>query len=203
MASEYPGYAMSLVDVILGKPLASSEEEKEELTVVTGVPVLGLDALASTGYGPEAALIILLPVGIAGLRYYPIIMIAIVVKLFILYLSYQQTAAAYPNGGGAYVVAKDNLGIHPALWAAASLLLDYLLNVAVGIAAGVGAVVSAVPALHPHVLTLCLFVLLTLTVINLRGVRESGITFVIPVFLFVQQEGDKRTIVIDSPWYSR
>jgi amino acid transporter len=194
------GYAMSLADVVFGKPLASSEEKEEELTVVTGVPVLGLDALASTGYGPEAALIVLLPLGVTGLRYYPIIVIAIVVKLFILYLSYQQTAAAYPNGGGAYVVAKENLGMHPALWAAVSLMLDYLLNVAVGIAAGVGAVVSVVPSLHPYLLTLCLVVLLTLTVINLRGVRESGLTFVVPVFLFVGCVGTAIVIGLFQTW---
>ena len=176
---------MLLRDAILGKPLASSEEAKEELTILTGVPVLGLDALASTGYGPEAALTILLPLGVLGLRYYPLIVLAIVVKLATLYLSYRQTAAAYPNGGGAYVVAKDNFGIHAGLCAAVALLLDYLLNVAVGIAAGIGAVVSAVPALHPYMLTLCLLVLLTLTFINLRGVRESGLAFVVPVFVFV------------------
>jgi amino acid transporter len=191
---------MSLQDVILGKPLASSEETKEELTVVTGVPVLGLDALASTGYGPEAALIVLLPLGLAGFRYYPIIVIAIVIKLFILYLSYQQTAEAYPDGGGAYIVVKDNLGTHPALWAAVSLILDYLLNVAVGISAGVGAVVSAVPSLYPHLLTLCLFVLLTLTVINLRGIRESGLTFVVPVFLFVGCVGAAIAIGLFRTW---
>jgi amino acid transporter len=176
---------MSLLDAIFGRPLASSEEAKEKLTVLTGVPVLGLDALASTGYGPEAALTILLPLGAFGLHYFPYIVLAIVVQLAMLYFSYQQTAAAYPDGGGAYIVAQDNLGERPAVWAAASLLLDYLLNVAVGIAAGIGAVVSAIPALQPYTLTLCVVVLLTLTVINLRGVRESGVVFVIPVFLFV------------------
>ena len=193
---------MSLADVILGKPLASSEANKEEVTVVTGVPVMGLDALASTGYGPEAALIVLLPLGVAGLRYYPIIVAAILVTLVMLYLSYQQTASAYPNGGGAYIVAKDNLGTHPALWAAVSLLLDYLLNVTVGIAAGVGAMVSAVPSLHSHVLALCLLVLLTLTVINLRGVRESGLTFLIPVFLFVGCVGLTMALGLFRTWQS-
>ena len=138
---------MSLSEIILGRPLASTEESKEELTVVTGVPVLGLDALASTGYGPEAALMVLLPLGVVGLRYFPFVVIAIVFKLATLYLSYRQTQAAYPNGGGAYVVAKDNLGARAGLWAAIALLIDYLLNVAVGIAAGIGAVVSAIPAL--------------------------------------------------------
>lgn len=176
---------MSLGDVILGRPLTTAEETKEELSVVTGVPVLGLDALASTGYGPEAALTVLLPLGVLGLRYFPFIVIAIVVKLATLYFSYRVSQAEYPNGGGAYVVAKDNLGIGAGLWAAISLLLDYLLNVAVGIAAGVGAIVSAIPALHPYTLPVCLAVLATLTIINLRGVRESGLVFVAPVFVFI------------------
>jgi amino acid transporter len=176
---------MSLIDIVLGRPLASSEEQKEELTVWTGVPVLGLDALASTGYGPEAALIILMPLGLQGLQYFPIIIVLIVVKLTTLYFSYRQTAAAYPNGGGAYVVTKDNFGVRAAVWAAVALLLDYLLNVAVAIAAGIGAVVSAIPALHPYTLTLCLSVLFTLTMVNLRGVRESGLVFVGPVIAFI------------------
>jgi len=192
---------MSLSEIILGRPLASTEESKEELTVLTGVPVLGLDALASTGYGPEAALIVLLPLGVVGLRYFPFIVIAIVVKLATLYLSYRQTQAAYPNGGGAYVVAKDNLGVRAGLWAAIALLLDYLLNVAVGIAAGIGVVVSAIPALQPHTLTLCLTVLATLTILNLRGVRESGLAFVAPVFAFVACIGITIAIGLIRAWF--
>lgn len=176
---------MSFRDIILGRPLASSEARNQELTVVTGVPVLGLDAMASTGYGPEAALTMLVPLGVLGLRYYPFLVVAIVANLFTLYLSYRQTAEAYPNGGGAYVVAKDNLGTACGVSAAVALMLDYVLNVAVGIAAGIGAVVSAVPALHPYTLLLCLVVLLTLTVLNLRGVRESGLVFTVPVLAFV------------------
>jgi len=147
--------------------------------------VLGLDALASTGYGPEAALTILLPLGVLGLHYFPFIILAIIAQLTMLYLSYRQTAAAYPGGGGAYIVAKDNLGPRAAVWAAVALLVDYLLNVAVGIAAGVGAVVSAIPSLHPYTLILCLAVLLVLMFINLRGVRESGMAFVVPVIVFI------------------
>lgn len=134
-------------------------------------------------------MIILLALGLAAYKYYPIILVAIAAMLFMLYLSYQQTAAAYPNGGGAYIVAKYNFGKHPALWAAVALILDYVLNVAVGISAGVGAIVSALPFLHPHVLTLCLVVLGMLTIINLHGVRESGLTFVVPVFVFVGRLG--------------
>ena len=102
-----------------------------------------------------------------------------------LFLSYRQTAAAYPDGGGAYVVASDNFGKKTGVWSATMLLLDYLLNVCVGISAGIGALVSAVPSLHPYVLPLCLIVLITLTLLNLRGIRQSGLFFVIPVAIFV------------------
>jgi amino acid transporter len=176
---------MSIGDAILGKPLSDAEEKKQELSVWTGVPVLGLDALASTGYGPEAALTVLVAMGSAGLHYFPIIIILIVVELGMLYFSYLQTAEAYPKGGGAYNVARDNFGPQVAIWAAVALMLDYLLNVAVGISAGVGAVLSAVPTLHPHTLLICLLVLLTLTFVNLRGVKESGIAFIVPVVVFV------------------
>lgn len=114
----------------------------------------------------------------------PAIIGAVVVLLGLLYFSYRQTIAAYPNGGGSYTVAKENLGLNLGLTAAASLILDYVLNVAVAISAGIGALVSAVPFLHPHMLALCLLVLLIITVVNLRGVRESGLVFSIPTYLF-------------------
>ena len=101
-----------------------------------------------------------------------------------LYFSYLQTAAAYPGGGGAYVVASDNLGKKYGLGAAISLILDYLLNVTVGISAGVGAIVSAIPSLQPYTLTLCLAILFMLTLINLRGIRETGDTFFNPSYYF-------------------
>jgi amino acid transporter len=175
---------MSLIDKILGRPLASWEGAKQRLGVITGVPVLGLDAWASIGYGPEAALIILAPLGVAGLSYLPIIILAITVNIVTLYLSYRQTIAAYPGGGGAYIVAKDNLGPRAGLWAGVALLINYVLNVAVGISAGVGAVVSAVPSLQPFTLLLCLLILSALTIINLRGIHESGMTFLVPVLVF-------------------
>lgn len=178
-------FFMSFIDKVLGRPLATGEHKKQALSIMTGVPALGLDALASTGYGPEAALMILLPLGAIGFHYFFMITIAIVIVLFTLYLSYMQTIAAYPNGGGAYVVATENLGKQAGLWAAVALLLDYLLNVAVGISAGVGAIVSAVPMLHPYTLLLCLLILLMLTVLNLRGIRESGLVFIGPILAFV------------------
>ncbi|MHB1948448.1 MAG: APC family permease [Gammaproteobacteria bacterium] len=174
-----------LLNKILGKPLATKQKSKERLNIITGVPALGLDSLASTAYGPEAALMILLPLGLIGLKYFLPISIAIVAVLFILYFSYMQTIKAYPNGGGAYIVASDNLGKRFGICAAVALLLDYLLNVAVGISAGVGAIVSAIPELQHYTLIICLAILLMLTFINLRGVREPGFVFLIPVLIFV------------------
>lgn len=176
---------MSIIDKILGKPLSLRARKSQELSILTGVPALGLDALSSTAYGPEAALAILLPAGVIGLHHFFAISLLVVVVLLSLYFSYMQTTAAYPNGGGAYIVASDNLGKKYGLGAAISLILDYLLNVTVGISAGVGAIVSAIPALHPYTLTLCLVILLMLTLINLRGIRESGTLFVIPVIIFI------------------
>ncbi len=193
---------MSLADKIFGRPLASSERAKESLSIWTGVPVLGLDALASTGYGPEAALTILVPLGLAGLKYFPVIAVFILIELTTLYLSYRQTAAAYPGGGGAYIVASDNLGTYPGVVAAVMLLLDYLLNVCVGISAGIGAVVSAFPALHPYTLSLCLSVLITLTILNLRGIRESGQAFVVPVIIFIGCMAVAIVIGLFSIWQS-
>ena len=170
--------------------------------MVTGVPVLGLDALSSVAYGPEAALAILIPAGLVGLRFMPIITVGVLVLLTILYVSYRQTIAAYPNGGGAYVVSKENLGARFGLVAGAALLLDYMLNVAVGISAGVAAVVSAAPWLHHYQLALCLFVLIFLTFLNLRGIRESGLVFTFPTFAFVACIGGAVIIGLARAWLS-
>ncbi len=176
---------MAILDKLLGKPLASSEEEEQKIGVAAGVPVLGLDGLSSSAYGPEAALTILMPLGAVGLAYIGPIIVVILALLTILYFSYRQTITAYPGGGGSYTVAKENLGVRAGLLAAAALMLDYILNVAVGISAGIGALVSAVPVLHPYTLTLCLITLAIITLVNLRGVRESGVVFGLPTYLFV------------------
>jgi amino acid transporter len=176
---------MAVIDAVLGRPLATSEYREQKIGPIAGVPVLGLDGLASAAYGPEAALAVLIPAGIAGLAYMWPIVGAILLLLAVLYFSYRQTIAAYPNGGGSYIVAKQNLGTNVGLVAGASLLLDYVLNVAVAISAGIAALVSAVPALHPYMLLLCLVMLSVITLVNLRGVRESGIAFGIPTYLFV------------------
>ena len=193
---------MSFINKLLGRPLSLKARKKQELTIMTGVPALGLDALASTAYGPEATLMILLPLGLAGLHYFFVIMLFVVFTLLSIYLSYQQTAAAYPKGGGAYIVASDNLGKNIGLWAAVSLLLDYLLNVAVGISAGVGAIVSAIPFLYPYTLTLCLLVLFTLTFLNLRGIRESGLIFVVPTCIFIMCVGSAIAIGLFQSWHN-
>ena len=183
---------MRLVDRLLGRPLTSSEEGGQKIGVLSGVPSLGLDGLSSAAYGPEAALTLLLPLGLLGLNYIgpiTLVILVLLVLLFILYLSYRQTITAYPNGGGSYTVAQENLGIKFGLLAAAALMLDYTLTVAVGISAGVGALTSAVPSLHKHTLMLCLGFLALITLVNLRGAREAGAIFALPTYLFVASLG--------------
>ncbi len=187
---------MALLDVILGRPLASSEERAEQIGPSKGIPIFGLDALGSAAYGPEAALTLLIPLGLAGLNYIVPLSATIIVVLLIVYLSYRQTIAAYPSGGGSYIVARQNLGTFPGLLAAAALLIDYTLDAAVGISSGIGALTSAIPALHPQTLTLCLAALLLLTLVNLRGVGETGAAFLIPTYLFLACMGIALTIGI-------
>jgi amino acid transporter len=171
--------------ILFGRPLANSEAVSQRIGPLRGVPILGLDALGSASYGPEAALAILIPAGAIGLAYVQGIMGAIICLLAILYFSYRQTISAYPSGGGSFTVAKENLGTYPGLVAAAALLLDYVLNVAVGISAGIGALISACPTLQSHTLGLCLIVLALVTFVNLRGVRDSGVAWSIPTYTFV------------------
>ena len=142
--------------------------------------VFGLDALSSAAYGPEAALTLLIPLGGPGLQYVVPISFAIIALLVIVYISYRQTISAYPGGGGSYTVARENLGQNFGLLAAAALIVDYILVVAVGISAGVGALVSAAPSLQPHTLVICLGILAAITLINLRGMRETGTAFMFP-----------------------
>src|SRR5580658_1460475 len=175
---------MSFVDILLGKPLATSDERAEQIGPIAGIPIFGLDALSSAAYGPEAALTLLIPLGAAGVQHIVPISIAIVVLLGIVYASYRQTIEAYPRGGGSYTVATENLGPNAGLLAAAALMIDYILTAAVGISAGVGALISAVPSLQPHTLELCLGVLVLLTIVNMRGVHDTGVIFMIPTYLF-------------------
>lgn len=177
--------ATSLWELLLGRPLRTEEQRAERIGVLRGIPVLGLDALASAAYGPEAALTILLSAGALAPGYLRPVSLAILVILALVYVSYRQTIGAYPDGGGSYTVAGQNLGDLPGLLAASALSVDYVLNVAVAIAAGVGAIVSAIPPLLPYTLPACLAILAFITVVNLRGVREAGLVFMAPTYLFV------------------
>jgi amino acid transporter len=176
---------VNIVDALFGRPLATEEEKAERIGWFKGIPIFGLDALSSAAYGPEAALTLLIPLGMAGSRYVWPITIGIVVLLGIVYFSYRQTISAYPHGGGSYTVASENLGERAGLLAAAALMIDYVLTAAVGISAGVGALVSAVPSLQTHTLTLCLGILVLITIVNLRGVQETGGVFLLPTYIFI------------------
>lgn len=176
---------MRILDLLFGKPLASSEERAEQIGSAAGVGIFGIDALSSAAYGPEAALVLLIPLGMSGDHLILPLMVAIIILLMLVYFSYRQTIGAYPHGGGSYTVATENLGTGPGLLAAAALMIDYILTVAVSISAGVEALVSAVPRLQSHTLLLCLAILALLTLINMRGVRDAGIAFLIPTYLFV------------------
>ena len=176
---------MNLIDILLGRPLATEEEKAERIGPWRGIPVFGLDAISSAAYGPEAALTVLIPLSMAGVRYIWPITLSIIVLLGVVYFSYRQTITAYPQGGGSYTVASENLGVWPGLLAAAALMIDYILTAAVGISAGVGALVSAVPSLQPHTLLMCLGILVLLTIVNLRGVQQTGGVFMLPTYLFI------------------
>ena len=176
---------MSLTTLLFGRTLANREAEGRKIGTLEGVPAMGLDGLGSAAYGPEAALTVLLPLGAAGIGVLQPITWAVLALLGILFLSYWQTITAYPNNGGSYTVARENLGRGAGLLAAAALMVDYMLNVAVGISAGIEALISAVPALHAYTLPLCLLVLLSITLVNLRGTKESGVALAVPTYLFV------------------
>ena len=176
---------MNILDLVVGKPIKTSDERAERIGPAQGIPIFGLDGLSSAAYGPEAALSLLIPLGLLGVRYIVPISAAIITLLVIVYFSYRQTIAAYPSGGGSYTVARFNLGAPASLLAAAALLADYILTAAVGISAGVGALVSAAPSLLPHTVSICVGILIVITVLNLRGVRDAGLAFAVPTYLFV------------------
>jgi amino acid transporter len=178
------GVTTGFLNLLFGRPLATSDERAEHIGPLSGIPVFGLDALSSAAYGPEAALTLLIPLGLLGVQYIVPVSTAIVILLTIVYFSYRQTIEAYPQGGGSYTVASRNLGEGAGLLAAAALMIDYILTAAVGISAGVGALISAVPSLEPHTLMLCLIVLGLLTIVNMRGVHDTGVVFMIPTYLF-------------------
>ncbi len=176
---------MDIFDVVFGRRLASKDERAERIGPAAGVPIFGLDALSSAAYGPEAALTLLIPLGAAGVAQIVPVSGSIILLLVIVFLSYRQTITAYPGGGGSYTVARENLGVNAGLLAAAALMIDYVLTVAVGISAGVGALVSAVPELHKHTVGLCLVILGLIVLVNLRGMSEAGVVFMLPTYAFI------------------
>jgi amino acid transporter len=175
----------SLRRALLGPALHSAAVVEERMRKLVALPVLSSDALSSVAYGPEAMLVVLALGGAAAFSYSVPIAIAIVVLMISVGLSYRQTIRAYPRGGGSYIVASDNLGLLPGLIAAAGLMLDYILTVAVSVASGIAAVTSAIPSLSPDKVELGLAVIVILVAGNLRGVRQAGLLFAAPTYLFI------------------
>ncbi len=171
--------------VLVGRPLSMHDLESERLSNLTGLAVLSSDALSSVAYATEAMLLVLMAAGPAGTAHALTVGGFIVLLLAIVVTSYRQTVHAYPHGGGAYFVAKDNLGTSASLVAAAALLVDYVLTVAVSVAAGVDAVTSAFPVLLHHRVAMGLAAIALIALGNLRGVRESGAIFSVPTYFFI------------------
>ncbi|MCC7452150.1 MAG: APC family permease [Anaerolineae bacterium] len=185
MATTQSRQKFSLGRALFGAPLATRELPHQAVSKVVGLAVFASDALSSTAYATEEILLILSFAGAAYFGYSIPIAIAIALLLIIVKLSYRQTIHAYPNGGGAYIVARDNLGELPAQIAAAALLTDYVLTVAVSISNGVAQITSGVRALAEHRVEIALLVIIFITIINLRGVKESGRIFAIPTYFFL------------------
>jgi len=175
----------SLRRLLIGSPFPTSRMQHERLGPIAGLAVFASDALSSVAYATEEILLALVLAGTAGLPYTLPIGFAIGVLILIVATSYRQTVLHYPEGGGAYIVAHDNLGITPGLIAAAALLTDYVLTVAVSVTAGIAAVISAFPELLPYRVGMSIFVIAFVALMNLRGVRESGIFFAIPTYMFI------------------
>ena len=171
--------------ILVGRALSAKEASSEQITPVEGLSALSLDALTSVAYGPEAILIVLAVAGTSALHLILPITIAIVVLLVILVISYRQVINAYPHGGGAYAVSRDNFGPPASQLAGAALTADYTLTVAVSIAAGVGQFTSAFPSTSPYTVPMCLGILLIVTALNLRGLGEGARAFLIPTFVFI------------------
>ena len=173
--------------LLIGEPIATAQAEHERLTNFKALAVLSSDAISSVAYATEAILITLIAAGSGNLGVTLPISFAIVGLLAIVAISYRQTIYAYPSGGGSYIVAKDNLGTLPGLIAAASLMIDYVLTVAVSISAGVQALATLFPALSPTlvIVTIDVVLVMVITIVNLRGLSESGTIFAIPTYIFI------------------
>lgn len=171
--------------IVEGKPLPTNEAKHQAIGKLVGLAVFSSDALSSVAYGPQEAMVILASAGMSALNLTLPVVSAIVALLLILTFSYEQTIHAYPGGGGAYIVARDNLGELPAQTAGAALLTDYVLTVAVSISSGVLQLTSAYPALYPYRVWIAVAFILTIMAVNLRGVKESGTAFAIPTYFFL------------------
>ena len=171
--------------LLLGRPMRSHQLEDELLPIPLALPIFAADAISSVAYATEAAMVVLLGAGLAELHVALPISIAVAVLMVIVIASYRQTVRAYQVSGGAYVVARENLGTLPSLVAAAALLVDYVLTVAVSVSSGVLAITSAVTSLNHYNTQLSLAAVVLITVVNLRGVRESGLAFALPTYLFI------------------
>ena len=175
----------SLTSFFIGKPLPTHEMPHQTISKKVGLAVFASDALSSTAYATEAILEVLAFAGIVALGLSIPIAGAIVLLLVIVTISYEQTIHAYPGGGGAYIVSRDNLGELPAQIAGAALLTDYILTVSVSISSGVAQITSAFPALHPLRVEIAVGLVMFMTIVNLRGVKESGVTFAVPTYFFL------------------
>ncbi|MBA4421334.1 MAG: permease [Anaerolinea sp.] len=171
--------------LFIGKPIATADAGHQAIGKLVGLAVFSSDALSSVAYGPQELMTILLVAGVAALHLSLPLVIGIVILLAIITFSYEQTIHAYPGGGGAYIVARDNLGELPAQTAGAALMMDYILTVAVSISSGVAQLTSAYAALYPYRVEIAVALIVMVMVINLRGVKESGTTFAIPTYFFL------------------
>jgi amino acid transporter len=174
-----------LKQFLLGKSLPTSAHSEERLSNAAALAVLSSDALSSVAYATEEILLVLVAAGSGALGLSLPIAVAIIMLLGIVVLSYRQTIRAYPQGGGSYIVARENLGLYPGLIAGGSLMIDYILTVTVSISAGTAALTSAVPSLRPFTVSLCLIFIFLIMLANLRGVKESGKIFMIPTYAFI------------------
>jgi len=180
-----PEGPFSLKRILLGNPLATSQTPHQRISKVVALAVFSSDALSSVAYATEEILLALSAGGIVALKYGLPLAGCVAALLFVVAVSYRQTIHAYPSGGGAYIVAKENLGEGPGLTAAAALLVDYVLTVAVSIASGVAAITSAFPSLFEHRVIICIALVAFVTLANLRGIRESGALFAPPTYFFI------------------
>lgn len=179
------GFWEKLTGTLYGKPIRSEHEINERLTKIKGVAVFASDNISSSAYATEEIMRILILGGAGALILNLPITITVVILLAIVTISYQQTIKAYPSGGGSYIVAKDNLGDAAGLIAASALLIDYILTVAVSVSAGIYAVVSAFPVLYSSRVALCLIAIAVIALANLRGIKESGTIFALPVYIYI------------------